>query len=283
MFIHSLNLETIQYLCRFHNYAQNASVRGSFTALQQPYVYSHMFTAGLQLEVWGSLTLCGLGVFGVCSDTLLIWNRHDGLDRHGALRHGFCWVSIQVRFSDSSRCCAVIQLCPLGSKEESQNGENSSIEDSQNGQDVGPPDVTGPKAVLPRGLTADLSDLVLVPAAWVDHTGQEHEDRWNQFHNTAKVEDECFLEAEEKQQSSHSDQHQEGRNSNEKRRGSERIVENGIKSGERPTAHVDSLGVVGVAVLEHTNVAKPRRRGGISNPLWLDEGHEIQNTPNNRK
>lgn len=96
MFIHSLNLETIQYLCRFHNYAQNASVRGSFTALQQPYVYSHMFTAGLQLEVWGSLTLCGLGVFGVCSDTLLIWNRHDGLDRHGALRHGFCWVSIQV-------------------------------------------------------------------------------------------------------------------------------------------------------------------------------------------
>lgn len=106
---------------------------------------------------------------------------------------------------------------------------------------------------------------------------------WNQFHNTAKVEDECFLEAEEKQQSSHSDQHQEGRNSNEKRRGSERIVENGIKSGERPTAHVDSLGVVGVAVLEHTHMAKPRRRGGISNPLWLNEGHEIQNTPNDRE
>lgn len=106
---------------------------------------------------------------------------------------------------------------------------------------------------------------------------------WNQFHNAAKVEDECFLEAEEQQQSSHSDQHQEGRNSNEKRRGSERIIENGIKSGERPTAHVDSLGVVGVAVLEHTHMAKPRRRGGISNPLWLDEGHEIQNTPNNRK
>lgn len=86
--------------------------------------------------------------------------------------------TLNFTFSDSSRCCAVIQLCPLGSKEESQNGENSSIEDSQNGQDVGPPDVTGPKAVLPRGLTADLSDLVLVPAAWVDHTGQEHEDRF---------------------------------------------------------------------------------------------------------
>lgn len=88
-----------------------------------------------------------------------------------------CALWILLTFGDSSRCCAVIQLCPLGSKEESQNGENSSIEDSENGQDVSPPDVTRPEAVLPRGLTADLSDLVLVPAAWVDHTGQEHEDR----------------------------------------------------------------------------------------------------------
>lgn len=192
MFIHSLNLETIQYLCRFH------MLKMLLWEVRLQLYSSHMFTAiCLQLEVWGSLTLCGLGVFRVCGDTLLVWNCHDGLDRHGALRHGFCWVSIQVRFGDSSRCCAVIQLCPLGSKEESQNGENSSIEDSQNGQDVSPPDVTRPEAVLPRGLTADLSDLVLVPTTGVDHTGQEHEDRWNQFHNAAKVEDECFLEAEE--------------------------------------------------------------------------------------
>lgn len=258
-------------------------MKGSFTTLQQPCVYSHVFTAGLELEVWGPLTLCGLGVFGVCSDALLVWNSHNGLDRHGAFGHGFCWVSVQVRFSDSSRCCAVIQLCPLGSKEESQNGENSSIKNSQNSKDVGPSDVTGPEAVLSRGLATDLSDLVLIPTTGVDYTGQKHEDRRNQLHNAAKVEDEGFLEAEEQQQSRHCDQHEERRNSNEKRRGSERIVENGIKSGERSTAHVDSLGVVGVAVLEHTHVAEPWRRGGISNPLWLDEGHEIQNTPNDRK
>lgn len=93
MFIHSLNLETIQYLCRFH------MLKMLLWEVRLQLYSSHMFTAiCLQLEVWGSLTLCGLGVFRVCGDTLLVWNRHDGLDRHWALRHSFCWVSVQVRW-----------------------------------------------------------------------------------------------------------------------------------------------------------------------------------------
>lgn len=89
-FIYSLYLETIQYLCRFH------MLKVPPWKVPLRLYSSHVFTAGLQLEVWGPLTLCGLGVFGVCGDALLVWNSHDGLDRHGAFGHGFCWVSVQV-------------------------------------------------------------------------------------------------------------------------------------------------------------------------------------------
>lgn len=103
---------------------------------------------------------------------------------------------------------------------------------------------------------------------------------WNEFHNATEVEYEGFLEAEEQQEGCYRDQHQESRNSDKKRGGSKWIIQNGIEGSERSTAHVDSLGVVGVAVLEDSYMAESGAGRSISNPLWLNECHKVQNTPN---
>lgn len=47
----------------------------------------------LQLKVGGPVALGGLWIFRV-SYPLLVRNRDHRLDGYGALRHGFCWVSI---------------------------------------------------------------------------------------------------------------------------------------------------------------------------------------------
>lgn len=104
-------------------------------------------------------------------------------------------------------------------------------------------------------------------------TGEELE-------NAREDEDGRFLEAKEEEESGDDDQHQQCGHANEKGAGAERVVEDGIKVGEAARTGVSRLVVVGVAVLEHSQVAIARAGRGVSDPLRLNEGDEVEDAPN---
>lgn len=101
--------------------------------------------------------------------------------------------------------------------------------------------------------------------------------------NSREDEDSGFLEAEEQEQSSDHDQHQQRRNSNEEGTGFERVVKNGVEVGETSCADIPPLQSIRVAVLEHAQMAVSFALISVSDPLGLNERHEVQDTPNDGK
>lgn len=101
-----------------------------------------------------------------------------------------------------------------------------------------------------------------------------------ELEDAGEDEDGGFLEAEEEEESSDDDKHQQRRHADEEGASTEGVVEDGIKVGETSRAGVPFLVAVGVAVLEHSHVAIAGAGRGVSNPLRLDEGDQIEDTPN---